>query len=430
MTDTRWSEKAIRELLQHEDFYYQDITLPHGLSTGGKDRSATARAIFPPDLRDKTVLDLGCKYGYFCFEAAKRNAAEVHGVDVSSDNVRKAALLSEILNVKATFSCADIEKQQLSGTYDYVLCLNLLHHLKDPIAALEKLIVITQERLILEVAALGHHDLRKVRLTRLGRMFINRHPIIFVSENGTSRKRGLQKFFITRTATYNLLFHHRKIFSRVDFLSSEHKNRYIAIAHRRRINRMLIIAGPTAAGKKHLMNKLKAGQAPELAKNLGLKDFDDWRTINAEDLDRPTESEIPNLLFGYDIMRPHLRSAEVHERDEALDILQCAKSIRVVTIWCSPQSLLERHKAARLKPYTTLGIYWGPKRHPRINREFQDRSAVYRHYRKWIDFIRQRNLEHIMVDYDNDASVMSEADWDRKANPDNAGESDFPEPAR
>ena len=71
----RWSEEDIRKLIAREDFRYQKIELPYGMSTGGKDRSATAKAIFPDDLTGKTVLDVGCRYGYFCFEALKRGAS-------------------------------------------------------------------------------------------------------------------------------------------------------------------------------------------------------------------------------------------------------------------------------------------------------------------------------------------------------------------
>jgi predicted nicotinamide N-methyase len=69
-----WTEAQVRKMLAEDDFSYQNIELPYGLSTGGADRSSTARHIFPDDMTGKTVLDLGSKFGYFCFEALKRGA--------------------------------------------------------------------------------------------------------------------------------------------------------------------------------------------------------------------------------------------------------------------------------------------------------------------------------------------------------------------
>ena len=57
MSESTWSERRIRDLLAAEDFAYQNIDLPHGLTTGGVDRSRTARAILPDDLTGKTVLE-------------------------------------------------------------------------------------------------------------------------------------------------------------------------------------------------------------------------------------------------------------------------------------------------------------------------------------------------------------------------------------
>src|SRR5687767_4440209 len=54
-----WTREKIEELLRSERFDYQAIKLPYGLSTGGHDRSATARQIFPSSLNGETVLDIG-----------------------------------------------------------------------------------------------------------------------------------------------------------------------------------------------------------------------------------------------------------------------------------------------------------------------------------------------------------------------------------
>ena len=58
-SETSWSKADIEALLAREDFKYQNIELPFGLATGGEDRSKTARAILPDDLRGASVRDSG-----------------------------------------------------------------------------------------------------------------------------------------------------------------------------------------------------------------------------------------------------------------------------------------------------------------------------------------------------------------------------------
>ena len=322
---TSWTREQVEALLAEDDFKYQDIELPYGLSTGGYDRSATAKAIFPDDMRGKSVLDLGCKFGYFCFEALKRGADRVLGIDVDPDSVRKARRLADCLGLKAEFELLDIEKDSISETFDYTLCLNLLHHMRNPLAILEDLTAITRDRLILEMAALGTHDRRKEKISILANRFLGRSPIIYVSRNGTWGKRSVQKFFITQRAVENLLQYQRHHFARVDSFPSTHKNRYLTIAQKRRIGHLVVVTGPTSAGKKTLCRRLIANDLPEIGSRLGVTFGAEWAPyVHANRLWRPREAAREKMILHYDFLRPYLRSAKVHERDEAMDVVDTA----------------------------------------------------------------------------------------------------------
>src|SRR5690606_30641025 len=109
-----------------------------------------------------------------------------------------------------------------------------------------------------------------------------RLPIMFVARNGCRGDKQVQKFFITPAAMENLLIYQRGMFARIEQQPSEHKDRYVTIAHKRRIGHLLVVSGPTSAGKKSLMRALVANQLPELAERLGTPDGSVWGTpLNA-----------------------------------------------------------------------------------------------------------------------------------------------------
>jgi len=413
--ETTWSREQVERMLAADDFAYQDIALPYGLSTGGHERSATAQMIFPDDLSGKTVLDLGSKFGYFCFEALKRGADRVLGLDVDPESVRKARLLADCLGAKASFEQFDVEKHTLDEKFDYVLCLNLLHHMKNPLSLLENLISITNERLVLEVASLGRHDRRKVGVSPIANYFLERSPIVFVSRNGTWGKRSVQKFFFTSGAIDNLLRFHRNIFAKVETRKSDHKDRYVTIAHKRRIKRLVVVNGPTASGKKTCCRKLVANELPEVAARIGIEDGAEWGPyVHANRLWQPSEPERDKMILHYDFLRPHLRSAKTNDRDEAMDVLQTAEHTTFLTIWTPPERLRRQILEGEILPRTKFGHFFGRKRHKLIAREYEDDARILEHYRSWFRFTESHDADHVVVCLSDPVELYSVAEWEER----------------
>ncbi len=106
MKETTWSEADIRSMLERENFVYQNIELPYGLSTGGGDRSAVVEKAFPKDMSGKSLFDLGCKYGYFSFEAERRGATRVVGGDTDPNSLAKCKLLADVLGLGSKINSA------------------------------------------------------------------------------------------------------------------------------------------------------------------------------------------------------------------------------------------------------------------------------------------------------------------------------------
>ena len=413
-----WTREQVERMLAEDDFTYQDIALPYGLSTGGYDRSATARAIFPDDMAGKSVLDLGSKFGYFCFEAMKRGADRVLGVDVDPESVRKARLLADCLGQKASFERLDIEEQPIDERFDYVLCLNLLHHMRNPLAVLEQLVRITRERLVLEVAALGNHDRSKMGISRVANHFLKRSPVMFVSRNGTWGKRSVQKFFITAPAVDNLLRFQRNCFARVDTQRSEHKNRYLTVAHKRRIGHLVVVTGPTSAGKKTLCRRLVGDEIPELAARIGIERGAEWGPyVHANRLWQPSEPVRDKMILHYDFLRPYLRSAKVHRRDEAMDVLDTAEQVTFVTIWTPPERLRRQIHDAEIAPKTRFGIFFGRSRHRKIAKDYESDARIIEHYREWFRFTGARRADHVVVHLTDPVELHSVEEWEELARP-------------
>ena len=83
-----------------------------------------------PDLKNKTVLDLGCGAGSHCFEFAKAGAAKVVGVDISKKMLEVAE--KENHHPKITYFNMPMENIScLNEQFDLVVSSLALHYVKD-----------------------------------------------------------------------------------------------------------------------------------------------------------------------------------------------------------------------------------------------------------------------------------------------------------
>ena len=149
--------------------WFHSIELGPGLITPG--REPTARRLdllrMPQDLSGRRVLDVGAWDGFFSFEAERRGAAKVvaadyyawHG-DTWSDKqgfeLARRALGSKVEDVD--LDVMDLAPERV-GTFDLVLFLGVLYHLRHPLLALERVASVTEHQLILET----HVDLTWMR---------------------------------------------------------------------------------------------------------------------------------------------------------------------------------------------------------------------------------------------------------------------------
>jgi len=104
-----------------------------GLKSAGEWRQL--QSLIPP-LRGKTVLDLGCGYGWHSQYAAARGARSVLGIDLSERMIHEAKSRNAAENI--TYRVCDLEKYEYpKEAYDFVISNLALHYIAnlDPIFA-------------------------------------------------------------------------------------------------------------------------------------------------------------------------------------------------------------------------------------------------------------------------------------------------------
>lgn len=141
--------------------WHHSIDLGHGMVTPGQDNSARKleRLKLPESFAGQTVLDVGAWDGFFSFDAARRGAERVLATDSyvwngSHDwgSKRGFNLARQVLDSKVEDREIDVLElaPERIGTFDVVLFLGILYHMKHPQLSLDRVASVTKKMLVLE----------------------------------------------------------------------------------------------------------------------------------------------------------------------------------------------------------------------------------------------------------------------------------------
>ncbi|HEV7798756.1 MAG TPA: DUF1698 domain-containing protein [Pyrinomonadaceae bacterium] len=157
----------------------------------------TIQKLLPPDLSGKTLLDVGCNAGFYAFEAKRRNAKRVLGVDGQRQHVRQGLFVRKALGLEVEFRRLNVYELSARsvGQFDITLALGLLYHLKHPILALENLYQVTKELLIIETAIMPVKQTPKSFAHSFGSVRTMLHPLAYV-ENPPEAKEQVFNWFL------------------------------------------------------------------------------------------------------------------------------------------------------------------------------------------------------------------------------------------
>jgi tRNA (mo5U34)-methyltransferase len=151
--------EKVRAEIANVNWYHQ-IDLGDGIVTPGVDDSPSRMAPLdlPRDLSGRSVLDIGAWDGFFSFEAERRGASRVLATDSycwsgQGWGTKEGFLTaSRILGSRA--DDLEIDVMDLSpdriGTFDLVLFVGVLYHMRHPLLALERVASVTGDQLIFD----------------------------------------------------------------------------------------------------------------------------------------------------------------------------------------------------------------------------------------------------------------------------------------
>lgn len=133
------------------------IDLGQGLTTPGRWNTPQVfeRLGLSGELQGKSVLDVGCWDGYYSFRAERLGARRVLATDAF---IWKAGHKDGFLLARGALQSSvedrEIDVLDLSpeavGTFDVVLFLGVLYHMKHPMLAMERVASVTGELLVVE----------------------------------------------------------------------------------------------------------------------------------------------------------------------------------------------------------------------------------------------------------------------------------------
>ena len=147
----------IKTRIAEDPYWFHRMELPGGIATPGwSDPKIDKLPHFglPENMSGMRVLDIGNAEGFFSFEAERRGATEVIGIENYPPMARKFEICRTALGSNARTYMASVYdlSPNTFGTFDLVMFFGVLYHLRHPILALQKIASISTGTILMQTA--------------------------------------------------------------------------------------------------------------------------------------------------------------------------------------------------------------------------------------------------------------------------------------
>lgn len=144
---SEWSPSQIEQHIRELGDWFQNMNLRgvptapgHFLGDYPNIKWRTFAHALPSDLHGRSVLDIGCNAGFYSLEMKRRGAARVLGIDSDERYLAQARFAASVCELEIDFRRLSVyEVGTLGETFDIVLFLGVLYHLRHPLLALDLL---------------------------------------------------------------------------------------------------------------------------------------------------------------------------------------------------------------------------------------------------------------------------------------------------
>lgn len=123
-------------------------------------------------IKDRKFLDVGCGNGLYSVELAKRDAAQVVGIDIAENMLKlcQDSAQREGVGNRCTFVHADLLHYNTQASFDVSFGIGLFDYIGDPLPVLKKMREVTKDKVIMSFPRFWtwRAPLRKIRLTIRG----------------------------------------------------------------------------------------------------------------------------------------------------------------------------------------------------------------------------------------------------------------------
>jgi hypothetical protein len=159
------------------------------------------------------------------------------------------------------------------------------------------------------------------------------------------------------------------------------------------VARLVVLAGPSAVGKTHLVRQMRRGEPPALAEQLGLQP--PFVVSSARDLKRLSQSAIETLVVHYDFLDQRQGLAKFQhldgwfEHSSTIDIITMHVPCDVLADRMAHRVVRSRNRWRREPSWALIRRIFRQAKKCRFYRQDARVSAL---YEEWYTFLSQRDI--------------------------------------